>query len=277
MREFSPLSVDKNLLIGDTLSLDTKVLKSVVFDENSIPENINKIILKSTKEVDFVVIMRTKEHLITYIIEPYTKGKIVFIFEKEDVVTSREIIMREGSDFTLIMPDFNTGKRQIKVQTILAEKFSQVVWKLSSFSLNSDQKRFNISFAHYGQNSFADMYNYGVVLNTSTLIFTGDSTIYENVKGAETHQTARIIVFDEGSVAQADPILNIYHNDVIAASHAATVGRVNAEHLYYLKSRGLTELEAKQLITKGYLMPILAEVSDLGLRKELSDVLEGVI
>lgn len=185
--------------------------------------------------------------------------------------------MREGSELQLLMPDFKSGKRQVKIKTVLAEKFARVVWKLSSFSVNNDNKKFAISFAHYGPGSFADMYNYGVVLNASTLIFTGDSTIYENVKGAETHQTARIIVFDEGSLAQADPILNIYHNDVIAASHAATVGQVNSEHLYYLKSRGLSELEAKQLITKGYLMPILEDISDAGLKKELSNVLEGVI
>ena len=121
------------------------------------------------------------------------------------------------------------------------------------------------------------MQNYGVVLNQSTLIFTGDSTIYEDVKDAETHQTARIIVFDEGSKAQADPILNIYHNDVVAASHAATVGRVNAEHLYYLNSRGLTELEAKQIITKGYLMPILGLIDDDGLKEKFTNLLEGVI
>lgn len=277
MREFPQLFIDKSLLIGDTLSLDTKALNRFVFDENTIGENISKISLKSTKEVDFVVIMRQKEHLITYIIEPYTKGKITFIFEKEDVVSNREIVMREGSELQLLMPDFKSGKRQVKIKTVLAEKFARVVWKLSSFSVNNDNKKFAISFAHYGPGSFADMYNYGVVLNASTLIFTGDSTIYENVKGAETHQTARIIVFDEGSLAQADPILNIYHNDVIAASHAATVGQVNSEHLYYLKSRGLSELEAKQLITKGYLMPILEDISDAGLKKELSNVLEGVI
>ncbi len=277
MREFPLLKVDKNSIKGDTFSLETKSLNGFVFDEKSIPDNVSKISVNSTKEVNFVVIMRAKEQLITYIIEPYTKGKIVFIFEKEDVVATREIVMKEGSNLTLLMPDFNGGKRQVKVKTILAEKRSKVVWKLSSFSLNADQKKFAISFAHYGQESFANMYNYGVVLNTSTLIFTGDSTIYDNVKGAETHQTARIIVFDEGSIAQADPILNIYHNDVIAASHAATVGRVNAEHLYYLKSRGLSELEAKQLITKGYLMPILEEISDLGLKEELNNVLEGVI
>ncbi len=277
MRDYPLLTLTENVQKGDTLFFNGKMLNGTIFDEKNIPAGISKISLNSTKEVDFVVILRKNEQLLTYIIEPYTKGKIVFVFEKEDVIATREIVMREGSELILLMPDFNAGKRQVKVKTILTEKYSRVVWKLSSFSLNKDQKKFSISFAHYGQSSFADMYNYGVVLNESTLIFTGDSTIYEEVKGAETHQTARIIVFDEGSVAQADPILNIYHNDVIAASHAATVGRVNAEHLYYLNSRGLNELEAKQLITKGYLMPILAEINDAGLKEELTHVLEGVI
>ena len=55
------------------------------------------------------------------------------------------------------------------------------------------------------------------------------------------------------------------------------MGRVNAEHLYYLNSRGLTELEAKQLITKGYLLPIINYIDDDTLKERFIAELEGVI
>ena len=128
-----------------------------------------------------------------------------------------------------------------------------------------------------GISSNADMKNYGVLLDGGTLIFSGNSTIYEDVKGAETHQTARIIVFDPDGKAEANPNLNIYHNDVIAASHAATVGKVNDEHLYYLGSRGLDEFDAKKLITKGYLQPIIELIDDDTLKDKLLHDLEGIL
>lgn len=277
MRNFSPLIIKEKAVTNNVLTLSNNDLINHLFDEKDLSENINKIILKSDKNINFVVVLRTNSELITYEVAPFTHGKIVFIFENESVNANREIILNEGAEIELIVPDFTAGNRTLNMRTKLIGDRARADWHLSSFSLHTDKKKFVISFAHFGHDSYADMHNYGVVLDQSTLIFTGDSTIYEKVKGAETHQTARIIVFDEGSVAQADPILNIYHNDVIAASHAATVGRVNAEHLYYLNSRGLTELEAKQLITKGYLMPILDYIDDDGLKSQLTGLLEGVI
>ena len=64
-------------------------------------------------------------------------------------------------------------------------------------------------------------------------------------------------MFDERCVAQASPILCIDENDV-QASHAAVVGKLNEEHIYYLLSRGLSLADARRLISLGYLKPIEA-------------------
>ncbi|MFA7449342.1 MAG: SufD family Fe-S cluster assembly protein [Bacilli bacterium] len=277
MSKFNQLKVSEKHLENGVLTLSNNDVYYQILDENDLPKTANSITLKSQKDIDFVIVLRSKAMLITYVIDKYTRGKIVFVCENEDVVINREIHLLEGVEIELIVPDFSAGNRMFNIETKLLGERAKANWHLSSYSQNTDKKVFKISFSHFGAKSYADMQNYGVVLDQSTLIFTGDSTIYEEVKGAETHQTARIIVFDEGSVAQADPILNIYHNDVIAASHAATVGRVNAEHLYYLNSRGLTELEAKQLITKGYLLPIINFIDDDGLKERFIAELEGVI
>jgi Fe-S cluster assembly protein SufD len=277
MSQFNHLTISLESMNESVLTLVDHDLVGHVFDEQTLPEQITKVVLKSKRDIDFVVVLRSKSQFVTYEVAPYTKGKILFYCEHENVEIKREIILLDGTQLKMIVPDFTSGNRLLNIETKLIGVDSRANWHLASFSMNEDKKKFKISFSHYGAKSFADMQNYGVVLNQSTLIFTGDSTIYEEVKGAETHQTARIIVFDAGSRAQADPILNIYHNDVIAASHAATVGRVNAEHLYYLNTRGLTENEAKQLITKGYLMPILDEIDDEGLHQKFSSLLEGVI
>lgn len=277
MSKFNQLNISEKHLQNGVLTLSNNDTYYHILDEKDLPNEVSKIILKSQKDIDFVIVLRSKTDLITYIIDKWARGKIVFICENEDVVINREIHLLEGVEIDLIVPDFSAGNRKFNIETKLLGERSKANWHLSSYSQNTDKKVFKISFSHFGAKSYADMQNYGVVLDQSTLIFTGDSTIYEEVKGAETHQTARIIVFDEGSVAQADPILNIYHNDVIAASHAATVGRVNAEHLYYLNSRGLTELEAKQLITKGYLLPIINYIDDDTLKERFIAELEGVI
>ena len=81
------------------------------------------------------------------------------------------------------------------------------------------------------------------------------------------------MVFDEASNAIAKPILKIDEND-IEASHAAVVGKINDEHLFYLTSRGISEADAKQLITLGYLKPILAGFNDEETRNYISSLIE---
>ncbi|HZJ89815.1 MAG TPA: SufD family Fe-S cluster assembly protein [Bacilli bacterium] len=259
------------------LSLKNNDLNATIVDEKTLPANVNEIILESHKPVDFIVILRSKMPELKYVVKANTSGKIVLICETENVQVKRQLILEDDASITFVFPDFSSGDRIIDFETVLVGKNAVADWNLSTFSNNKEQKDFNISFSHYGHASNADMKNYGVLLDGGTLIFSGNSTIYEHVKGAETHQTARIIVFDPDGKAEANPNLNIYHNDVIAASHAATVGKVNDEHLYYLGSRGLDEFDAKKLITKGYLQPIIELIDDDTLKDKLLHDLEGIL
>lgn len=261
----------------DVLLLKNNELNATIIDEEALPTNINEIVFESHKPVDLIVILRSKMPELKYTVKPHTSGKIILICETENVKVKRQLILEDDTKITFVFPDFSSGDRLIDFETVLVGKNAVADWNLSTFSNNKEQKDFNISFSHYGHASNANMKNYGVLLDGGTLVFSGNSTIYEDVKGAETHQTARIIVFDPDGKAEANPNLNIYHNDVIAASHAATVGKVNDEHLYYLGSRGLDELDAKKLITKGYLQPIIELIDDDTLRDKLLHDLEEIL
>ncbi|MGL5915281.1 MAG: SufD family Fe-S cluster assembly protein, partial [Culicoidibacterales bacterium] len=81
------------------------------------------------------------------------------------------------------------------------------------------------------------------------------------------------MVLDDGAKATTNPILLIDEHDV-TAGHAASVGRIDAETLYYLQSRGLTNQEANALVTLGFLMPLLESITDQTLREKLLQVIE---
>ena len=112
------------------------------------------------------------------------------------------------------------------------------------------------------------MENYGVCKNSSDLEFLGDAIIKKGAKKATTKQSAKIVLFDKTCHAKASPKLCIYENDV-EASHGASEGQINPDHVYYLVSRGLTEEEAKKLITLGYLNPIVKYFNDEKIKKQI--------
>ncbi len=169
--------------------------------------------------------------------------------------------LNKNSTLKTVVADFSNGVGKIHANIELNEEGANATWDLASLATNKDKKEFDISFIHNKNNTFANMNNYGVALNSSRLVFSGINHIKKNAKKSNTNQNAKIIVFDKDASGKANPILKIDENDVLA-SHAAIVGRLNDEHLFYLKSRGLTEIEAKALIVEGYLKPIANYFND---------------
>ena len=169
--------------------------------------------------------------------------------------------------------DFSSQKVHFSFIGNLLENEATMNWHLSSLSASKDNKTFDISVNHIAPRTYARMDNYGVCKDYGKLLFAGTSHIFEKASKSKTQQNAKIMVFDEASNAIAKPILKIDENDV-EASHAAVVGKINDEHLFYLTSRGLSEADAKQLITFGYLKPILQGFNDEKTRAYISSLIE---
>ena len=179
----------------------------------------------------------------------------------------------ENSNIQIYFADFSLGKAEFAFVGNLLQRNTSLNWHLASLSANSDNKTFDISVNHIAGSTFARMDNYGVCKDDARLVFSGISTINNGAKESKTHQNSKIMVFDEKSDGIAKPILKIDEND-IEASHAAVVGKINDDHLFYLTSRGLSESAAKELITFGYLKPIMNGFVEEDIKEEISKLIE---
>lgn len=138
--------------------------------------------------------------------------------------------------------------------------------RMAALSKDKEKKHYKVHIKHNAPHTTGIMDNYGVAKDEAHLVIDGIGTITNGQNGSASHQTNKIIVFDPKCYASANPFLYIDEYDV-QASHAAGVGKMDEEHLYYLQSRGLTKRQAMQLITYGYLMPVV-EVVDNQMIKE---------
>lgn len=162
-------------------------------------------------------------------------------------------------DFYIVdLVDTNVG---LKANIVLYGENASSKWNLSCLSIKNNIKKYTISFNHLGEKSISNMLNYGVSVGQSTLIFDGSSHIEKMANESSASQKAKIIVYDKECKAKANPILKIDNNN-ISANHAAAVGTLNEEHVFYLLSRGISERNARKLITLGYLTPIFDFFSD---------------
>ena len=182
--------------------------------------------------------------------------------------------LSENSTIDSYFADFSTGKNHSTIIINLNGKGAKANWHLASLSSQNDNKEFEVSIFHNSPYTYAQSDNYGVCKNEGKLVFSGTSKIVNKSIKSKTYQNAKIMVFDRLSNATAKPILKIDEND-IEASHAAVVGKINDDHLFYLTSRGISEKEAKELITYGYLKPILLGFNDQEVIDDINNLIEG--
>lgn len=168
--------------------------------------------------------------------------------------------------------DFSHGNGRFILNVHLLGEGAKCHWSLACLNNDGSEKHFDTSVFHDAPRTEALMSNYGIARDNGKLFFAGVSEIRKGSIKTKTRQESKIIVFDPQALGRASPVLRIGDNDV-EASHAAVVGRLNQAHLFYLESRGVSEEEAKRLITLGYLRPI----EDFFIDKEVIDKIEKAI
>ncbi|MBI4176270.1 MAG: SufD family Fe-S cluster assembly protein, partial [Candidatus Aenigmarchaeota archaeon] len=77
--------------------------------------------------------------------------------------------------------------------------------------------------------------------------------------GCKSSVSCDALMIDEKSVSNTFPYMKI-NEDRVDVAHEATVGRISAEQLFYLMSRGLTEEKAMQMIVSGFIEPVVKEL-----------------
>jgi Fe-S cluster assembly protein SufD len=96
----------------------------------------------------------------------------------------------------------------------------------------------------------------GAVAGGGRSVFQGLIEVAPGAAGTDAWLTNRNLILGEGARSDSIPTLKIGNNDV-KCSHGSTTGRLNAEELFYLESRGLSTPDAKEMLVIGYFEDIL--------------------
>ncbi|WP_111720514.1 Fe-S cluster assembly protein SufD [Homoserinimonas sp. OAct 916] len=102
----------------------------------------------------------------------------------------------------------------------------------------------------------------------------GDVLIRATAVAADTYEQNRNLVLTEGARADSVPNLEIETGDILAAGHASTTGRFDDEQLFYLRSRGIPEAEARRLVVRGFFTELIASIGQDALEARLVRAIE---
>ncbi|MBE5107101.1 Fe-S cluster assembly protein SufD [Bacillus thuringiensis] len=242
------------LFVADANSTSTYV-ENYVANENAkgIANIVAEVIVEQGAQVKFGAVDLLAKDVTTY-------------------VNRRGVVGRDGRiDWALgLMNDGNTISENV---TNLMGDGSFADTKTVTIGRGNQTQNFTTKVVHFGKHSEGFILKHGVQKDSATSIFNGIGKIEHGASKSNAQQSSRVLMLDEKARGDANPILLIDEDDVMAG-HAASVGRVDPTQLYYLMSRGIPKREAERLVIHGFLAPVVNELPIEGVKAQLVEVIE---
>ncbi|GAB2754296.1 Fe-S cluster assembly protein SufD [Salinifilum aidingensis] len=129
---------------------------------------------------------------------------------------------------------------------------------------------------HSQQNCRSNVLYKGALQGQSAhTVWIGDVLIRAAAEGTDTYELNRNLVLTEGARADSVPNLEIETGEIIGAGHASATGRFDDEQLFYLRSRGIPEDQARRLVVRGFFGEILQKITVPEVRERLEASIEN--
>jgi len=122
---------------------------------------------------------------------------------------------------------------------------------------------------HIGSQTASDLLYKGALKDRSRTIYSGTVIIRKGAHKCDAYQTNRNVLLSEEAKADSIPNLEILSNDPVRCGHAASVGPVDEDVLYYMQSRGIPYAEAERLVVFGFFQEVLDRITLPEIRSSL--------
>lgn len=113
----------------------------------------------------------------------------------------------------------------------------------------------------WGKKVSSNMDASGVLLDNSTKVYRGTIDFKEGAKGASGFEKEDTLLFSPNIINKSVPLI-LCHEEDVEGDHGATIGRIDEKLLFYIKSRGIDEKAAKQLMTEAYINAVTEQIGD---------------
>lgn len=160
-------------------------------------------------------------------------------------------------------------KRNSKITAVLLGKMMRTSIKVQLAEENSEAELFGLArlekeaeshvhatVEHSAPHTRSRQHFKSVLKDRSRFSFEGKIFVHSIAQKTEAYQLNNNLILSDEAAAYAKPNLEIFADDV-KASHGATVGQLDAEQLFYLRSRGLSLGQAREWLIEGFCKEIL--------------------
>jgi Fe-S cluster assembly protein SufD len=170
--------------------------------------------------------------------------------------------------------DVNIGSRLTKASVETHLDGDSAETKMVGAFYGHDDQHFDIDARvwHNAEHTTADLVTRGVIDDDARSVYEGVQTVGADAWDTNSYQRENTLMLSDESEADASPKLIINNHDT-EASHSATVGQVDREDLFYMTSRGIQPLQARNMLVEGFFVPVLEEIAVDEFREDLQSLI----
>ena len=169
---------------------------------------------------------------------------------------------------------FGSARGHVRMETRLAGEGAEARITGAYATHGRQHIDFDTTQEHAAPNTTSDLAFRGVLQDRSSAVWKGNIIVDPGAQKTDAFQESRNLLISKRAHADAIPGLEIQANDV-RCTHAAAVAQVDAEQLFYLRSHGIPEGEAKQLVIEGFLAALVERFEAGRVRELLASALES--
>ena len=133
-----------------------------------------------------------------------------------------------------------------------------------------------LGIEHVARDTACDLTWRGIGAGRGRAVFHGGITIHEGADGSDANLSNKNLLLSEGAEIDTQPVL-VIHADEVKAAHGATVGQLDPTAMFYLRSRGLPEADARRLLTTAFVREPLGVLASDTLRAALEARLDAAL
>ena len=179
----------------------------------------------------------------------YVNKNVNVVFNIDKYSFDKIIIDIEENSNVIINKKYNEKDINENIVINLNGINSSIKYNFSTMVTNN--QKYTIIINHNNKNTNSYITNHGVVLNDSKLIFEVNSIVKKGNILCNINQDSKIITMGRNnSIIKPNLFIDEYN---VNAKHSAIIGKFNEEEIFYLKTKGLSEKQALDLLINGFI------------------------
>ena len=139
-------------------------------------------------------------------------------------------------------------------------------------ALNGQLNDVHLDIRHDQPNCHSEQHFRGLVSGKSKIVFDGNITVSQDAQKTVAHLSDNNLMLSRSAEVDTKPQLEIYADDV-QCSHGTTIGEIDEQQIFYLRSRGISEDKARSLLSMGFVAELIENIDLEPFKESMLDLL----